>query len=1500
MPTFILTFYASVPRITLHMDCSYSRILCYCLAILLGYLSCERSSEQKDPGVYEAASIERPSFIGPLEINTDDKDPHTVPAVISVATAGVPDQIHVEGLRKEALNVSRIIDINPANLKVIEPGVHGIPEPLEFRLPDDTVVNALEFPLRIAFFAHDQDTLFAPASVNAIHPEPRLTSPLHMKQNAIGNIQLLGTDQGLPNPVVNDILPDSKGNLWFGLNGGVCRYDGTFLTSYTESEGLFSDNNPLKLSEDSRGNLWISLGWGLVRYDGTRFSLFFFTGGVSASIHTHHESEDGHLWFGTKRGLMELDGKILKFYKKEHGLSDNSINAFAADRSGNFWLGTKNGLTKFDGHTFTRYTVEDGLIHPSVQTIIEDNRGDIWIGTEGGLCRFDGKRFSQFEESPIKDKVIHSLFQDSGGAIWIGTRKDGVYLFDGDFLTHYTTKVGLSHNSIHSICEDRAGNIWLGTEKGATRIRKNSFSYIPGLESGGQGRVKAICEDQEKNLWLGIWGEGLIRYDGNSFASFSKNQGLYNEDILDIQATKNGELWFSTKQGGLQLLSEGSLSLFKEPEIIRNEYSNKNMNNILLDDKGMLWLGTRGDGLKHFNGRSFRGMEYSSRKDQWVNGLAMRNGIEIWVTKIDKKGGLFQYDGSRIRRWNLPVGSMTNELTMLYTDSRRDLWIGTKNAGAFRYNGKTFKSFTKEDGLSSNHITSIIEDHRGNIWMGTASGLNLLTNLEDGTYSIYKYQKEAGLKELFFNPKAVCLDHRNRLWWGTNDVITRLDLNTFLPNPVKPEIHLNNLRIGQEHASFNLRTDHTTLPGIAHSGLLPFYNIPTNLNLKHNRNHLGFHFSAIDWSAPQQLSYTYKLEGLDNDWSHLNKENSVEYRNLRPGHYTFQVKAIGQAGIWSETLDYSFRIHRPWWAAWWSFSLYGIAFIILLRFFIRFTLSKERVKAEVRIKQLEMDKMRELDHMKNRFFANISHEFKTPLTLLLGPIDDLLRKGDRSASERKRLFILMKRNGLRLQQLISQLLDLSTLESKQGTLRVSKGKLHVFLRTLISSFQSFAADRKIRLDYELMESSRVQYFDRDKLSKILSNLITNALKFTPEGGKVNIRLYYEDGAVPELEQYAKIEVKDTGVGIPEESLEQVFNRFYQVKQGNLKGDSGSGIGLALTKELVELYRGEITLKSKPGIGSTFTVRLPVSIKLFREDEIDVDQDRSKEEKRSVGAPQTSFNLEELVSIGNQMAETIETVGEKPAIVVVEDNQDLRTYIRQILEDGYDILTAEHGKAGFQLALEAIPDLVISDLMMPEMDGIELCNKLKKDHRTSHIPLIMLTAKADKDSRLDSLKTGADDFITKPFDAVELRTRVSNLISMRKKLREKYRKEFLLDKADEEAPVPRDYFLEQVMASIDTHLADSDFGVNRLCLEVGLSRTQLYRKLIALTDQSPSELIRNCRLKAAARLFREGHSNVSRVLYSVGFNSSSHFASQFRELYGLNPKEFIRQHLHSPQ
>lgn len=1400
-----------------------------------------------------------------------------------VIPAGKPDVYPIHQNVHKIPEALTVIPVNKGSLKTFTPGV----DTSSFVLVQfgDTI------PTGVPILAKGKE-------MPCKQPQPVRALPPLMKDNASMNIKYLDIAQGMISTAVTSIHEDSRGNIWIGTQGrGMSMYNGETFTHFTQDEGL-GNNWITSLLEDIHGNIWVcTQGSGVIIYNGETFTHFTQKEGLSNNdVHSILEDSHGNIWVGTSDGVSMHDGETFTHFTRKEGLSNNAVHSILEDRHGNFWFGTwGGGVSIYDGNSFTHLSQKEGLICDRVNTILEDTLGNIWIGTDDGISMYDGISFTHFtEKEGLCSNHIRSMVEDSQGNLWFGTH-GGVSMYNGKTFTDFTPNEGLSANRVRSIMEDSQGNLWFGTELGGVSIYYGkSFTHFTLTEVLNKRGIGHIFGDSQGNLWMASWGGGASMYDGESLLHFSQETGLISNIVSSILEDSHGNLWFGTIEGLCKYDGE-TFTHFTKDEGLSGNY----INSILEDSQGNIWIGAQEGGLSMYDGETFTHFtQNEGLSDNRVRSILEDSHGNIWVGT--REGGVSKYNGKSFTHFTQKEGLSNNSVMTMLEDSRGNLWFGTDGGGVSMYDGKTFNHFTKKEGLSDNFITSILEDTNHNIWIGTNYGLNHLEfepkgdsgtimSVSSNNPVIHTYGPQEGLKGIAFIGKSVLLDRNNRIWWVTYKGLTSLDIND-LKNPAEPPaMQLNRIDINGEFVDYR-HLDNSNGMKMEFTGVAPFYNYPLNLELPHNRNNLTFYFSAIDWSASQKIKYSYIMVGLDDKWNAPTAEANVEYRNMPQGRYTFKVRAIGAAHKWSEPFEYTLRILPPLWLTWWAYLIYSFILLLLVRWYRGYLINREKINADLKIKEIEVKKMQELDHMKSRFFANISHEFRTPLTLIQGPVEELRKQFKGNPEGSIQLFQTVKRNTKRLQDLINQLLDISKLETGNVNLQVSKGNLVEFVKTIVLSFLSLAEYKKIKYEYDLPEEGEMVYFEPDKIEKILTNLISNAFKFTNEGGKIRIAIRFLEVSPSNTQDSVEIKVSDTGKGIPEEIHDKIFDRFYRVGDPDTGEIEGTGLGLALTKELVELYRGKIKLESEVGKGSTFTVILPVSEAQFRHEEIVAPSSDEKFKTEPVATVHEQEDHEDKAAIKDHIPDTAK---DKPVILIVEDNDDLRKYISRNLEKNYDILFAENGEIGLDKAHESIPDLVISDVMMPEMDGMEMCRNLKTDEKTDHIPVIMLTAKADRDSKLEGLETGADDYLVKPFDTEELKVRVRKLLEQRRKLREKFRKEFSADLEYIET-TPEDKFFKKVHEILQNHISEPEYTIEQLAGELNLSRSQVFRKVMAVTSFSPNELLRNLRLKKAAILFQNGHKNIAQVGYQVGFNNPSYFAKCFNELFGMNPSRYIRK------
>ncbi len=876
--------------------------------------------------------------------------------------------------------------------------------------------------------------------------------------------------------------------------------------------------------------------------------------------------------------------------------------------------------------------------------------------------------------------------------------------------------------------------------------------------------------------------------------------------------------------------------------------SHNQIKHILIDSKGIAWVSTSEGGLNRltFNEQNqpvIRRYQYEAQNDKSI---------------------------------------ASNSTRVTFEDRQKRLWVGTEGSGLSWFDPATeafhrVKSLEAASFLKS--VFGILEDADGTLWLSTNRGI-VHYFPASGQFKLYDIMD--GLQSNSFLSGHYKTRNGMMLFGGHNG------FNMFNPEQVKesryvPPVLINELKL------FNkaVEVGQTREGGVDGKPLLtkPLY-LCSEVVLSYKDYVLSFGFTSLDYTAPQKNQYAYMLEGFEQKWNYTDaNQRFATYTNLTPGEYIFKVKGSNSDGVWNQ-LPATIRVvvTPPFWQTWWAYLFYVLAGAGVLFLLKRYTERRERLKNELELKRVESEKLQEVDQMKTRFFTNISHEFRTPLTLILGPLEKKLSEIAPGAPEGNELR-MMHRNAHRLLQLINQLLDISKLEAGSVKLEPAQGDLLAFLKSMVFSFASLADSKGIKLEFGSPHASLWALFDRDKIEKIITNLLSNAFKFTPDGAMIRVNVHVVASDLTEVNglETVEITVEDTGAGIPAAEMGKIFDRFFQVDGSTTREREGSGIGLALTRELVLLHKGDISVTSEVGVGTCFTLRLPVGLKQLANDKI--------------SAEKTTEGLDALpVAAGERLprpdAEMFSTWdGQAPLLLVVEDNEEVRRYIHESFDGCCRILEAINGQDGLEKAIEAVPDIIITDLMMPRMDGMELCKRLKTDACTSHIPVILLTARSSIESRLDGLETGADDYLTKPFHPHELRLRVRNLVESRRKLRERFTREVKLQPKDVAITSADEKFLQLAIEVVEKHMANIDFTVENLENEMALSKMQLYRKMKALIDQTPNEFIRNIRLKRAAVLISRRSGTISEVAYEVGFNNLSYFAKCFKEMYGVTPSEY---------
>jgi two-component system, sensor histidine kinase ChiS len=1332
------------------------------------------------------------------------------------------------------------------------------------------------------------------------------------------------SSHGLPHNLINAITEDSRGNIWFSTYGGVSKYDGVSFKNFTTANGL-PDNDVLQSVEDSRGNIWFTTASGLCRYlpvnSDTTDVLFVqynqkngFTGNQTRAI---IEDKKGSIWVSFDRGVMKYDPatdskRKVSFtdYSQSIGLDDILINCMKEDQDGLIWFGTNDGVVSFDPEkagtryaAAVKYTTDDGLVSNRITSILEDRAGNIWFASEEGVSEFrkrDASFINYTTRQGLAGNVIVCMVEDNTGSIWFGTKGNGLSRYDGRSTIEYTASQGLSGKTVFSVAEDKKGDIWIGAGSGGiTKFtldhqnrNKGYFTNYTAAQGLRNGNAMNMIIDKAGSLWFGS-GDGLSKLDSKSVTTYSTAQGLITRSVISLKEDSKGNIWTGTYEGGLSKFDGKSFTNYTTSQgLVHNTVWNTHE-----DKTGAIWFATRG-GLSRFDGENF------------IN-FTKEQGLP------DNKLSIVTED-----RWgNLLIGSWGGGVSVV-----RKKWIEIlAHNGVSTITENIFENFNTSNGLANDVVYGILEDEDGNIIIGTSLGLTILRGGLDSTVShitkggIEYYNQKTGypIKDVS-NNYSMIIDSRGFVWAGTGDKLVRFEYNAVSRNSRAPHVFIQNIGINHENISWHslqrarasksdIIKSPKSIPAYVHNELSvfgkqlneserdtliskfrkirfdhirPFHAIPENLVLPYTHNVISFDFVGIETAKPFLVRYQFMLEGSDKQWSPVSNKTTAEYSNLRQGTYTFKLRAISPDSVWSEPVTYSFQVLAPWWFTWWAISLYILLFFLGLFAVRRYEMNRIQLRNQLKLEKVETETLRNLDQMKSHFFANISHEFRTPLTLILGQIESVMSSGI-EIKEKGKLQVA-NRNARRLLTLINELLDLSKLEAGSMELKAANHNIVSFLKSLFFSFESLAAAKKIELGFETVSNQIPVFFDPDKMEKVFNNLLSNAFKFTPENGKIKVTIALEQN------ELIVISIKDTGCGIPEDRLEHIFDRFYQVDSSSTREQEGTGIGLALAKELTALHKGKLTVKSVVDEGSEFILALPVEKNGsgYAEEKITPDVESLMENVHE------NFDKTELLAEADNSSQPA-TEG-REIILVVEDNDDVRSYIREQLEDDYLVNEACHGEEGLVVAEEQIPDLIITDVMMPKMDGYQFCKEIRINEKTSHIPLIMLTAKSALDDKITGLESGVDAYLTKPFSAKELRATVKNLIHQREQLRKRFSKTTVIRPSEVTSISVDQEFLEKIVKTIETHFEDEQFSVEKLAEHVNMSLSQLNRKLKALIDQPPGHLIRSLRLQRAADLLKKNAGNISEICFKVGFSDNAYFSRAFKKQFGYSPSEYHDQ------
>ncbi|WP_153796305.1 hybrid sensor histidine kinase/response regulator transcription factor [Foetidibacter luteolus] len=1334
----------------------------------------------------------------------------------------------------------------------------------------------------------------------------------------------LSTQNGLSHNWVNTVFRDSIGFVWIGTFAGLNRFDGSknklYLNNPSDNNSLhdndvqaifplpgqklwiaskegavifdpFTDNfdrdykrylkrlslpqkKVISIEKDKKGNYWFLYHTdGLYKYSSSNNKLTYFDDKALASYGTItaiKEDTDGNFWLIYSTGLLvQIDGNLK--IKKRNSLLVNKQPVYNyklfTDRLNKIWAwanGEPNGVYKIDNdaNTITHFTAASKTFRLNSNVIfgiVQDEKGVIWIGADhGGINLINESDNSQIEyinkptkNLPSYDNSVTTLYKDDKEIIWVGTCKQGVSYFDQNISRFVLLKhdpedhYSLPFNDVNCFAEDKKGNIWIGTDGGGLlyfdRVGNKFIQYLNNHSNSNSltnNVVVSLCYDREGKLWIGTYLGGLDCFDGKTFTHYKHNANdpasLADNRVWHILEDGENALWIGTMSKGLDKFDKRTNKFYHYPATPGTAYPlhSNYVSVIKKDTQGNLWMGTA-------------------------------NGIEV----LDETQNKFTHYASATG-----PNSLSHPLVTDILEDRRGLiWVGTKSGlNVFDQNTKRFQRFFTSNGLPDNLISNIIEDKQGDLWVSTLKGLSRLKiKNRNGkvSFAIENYSEENNLQGNVFNENAAMITGNGAILVGGLHGINWINPEKINAKEIVPNLVFTNIDLFNESLKPGEKIN-------GHVILKKALTFTEEISLNHNEDIFSIEFANLNPSYSNK--YAYKLEGFNKNWVIVNDDNKkATYTNLGPGTYTFKVKTFNtnlEAGKTEKSLR--IIINPPLWRTPFAFAVYVLVVIAILYFARRITIERAHMRFRMMHQIKETERMQALDAMKTKFLTNVSHEFRTPLNLILSPIQDLAEAV--SEPQQKQKILLIKRNAKRLLNLVNQLLDFRKMEVQEFQLNLSEDDIIKFVRQTCISFSDIAEKKNIAFCFESNVDSCRACFDKDKLEKIIFNLLSNAFKYTPDFGRVAVEAHYQ---MENIQNEVSIEliVKDTGIGIPADKHEKIFEPFFQNDvAGNLL-NHGTGIGLAITKEFVRLHKGTINVVSEPEKGTTFIITIPV-------------------QKSNQPVVNLSSNSETIQSTPPFLPELQnEPVRRKTTqkILLVEDNEDFRFYLKDNLNSLYHTLEACNGVEAWNKIKHYQPDLIVSDLMMPVMNGIELSRKIKADPITAHIPIILLTAVGNNEMQMEGYRLGISDYVTKPFTFEILASRIQNILSDRKKIQQD-----LLKKKDQVTPTdvkltPAEEVLKKnLLEVVEKNLSNPEFTVEALSKELCMSRVVLYRKLIALTGLTPLEYIRVVRIKRGAQLLRESQLlTIAEIAYEVGFNDPKKFTKFFKQEFKMLPSQY---------
>ncbi|WP_291285679.1 two-component regulator propeller domain-containing protein [Flavobacterium sp.] len=1325
----------------------------------------------------------------------------------------------------------------------------------------------------------------------------------------------ISTTDGLSQSSVIVIHQDKLGQMWLGTRDGLNKYDGSKFTIFRNdvtNKHSISNNDILSIEEDNTGKIWVGTYNGLNCYDpvNNRFTRYLHTKTnhtISSNAIWSIKEIGDEMWFGTSKGITLYNKKTKLFTSLFHSDKDdttvpsNNIITILKSKKGEIWIGTTKGLCKLISRKKGKYIFKNYPLNSvdllNVVALTEDALGNLWVGTKNkGLLKLDesSNAFVSFLPDEKYNEIntdIRSLAIDKQGSLWIGAY-DGIYILGKDKSIQ---KINSANNSngidkVKSIFIDRKGSVWIGCYYKGVNIWDISNVNFSNYNQNSKkipmsfDVVSSIVADKNHNVYFGTEGGGITVFNRNTEAVryINSQSGKNIKNDIKSMCLSADILWIGTFSKGLSAYNINSKKIedHRIAPALNTLLKESGVYSIKAEGSGILWIGTFGKGLIRYDtlSKTFEVIGNDTAQPEYLTNNIVRTML------VDEKKGIWigtqnglnyiplQHSASKkysIKHYFFDSSSLSgDDILTLFQDSQKKIWVGTKAKGLHYFDGKKFSKINLRVGNTIiTSIHSILEDDDKNLWISTNQGIIKYNTVQK---TVVIYDQKDGLASNEFNDNSALKLDSNKFYFGSPSGVTFFDAKKISLNRYAPQVLITNLKIKNETIHPN-----DTL-GILEKSIT----YTKTITLDYDKANFSIDFAIPNYIRSKNNQYSYRLVGLENNWT-TTKSSEAIFAIQNPGTYVFEVRGANNDGVWNKVPTTLTVIVKPApWRSIWAFLLYGILIGLGIYGLIWIMKSKAALKQKLELEYLETKRIEENNLAKLDFFTNISHEFRTPLTLILGPLQQILSNYNGTNEMYKKLLVI-EGSANHLLSLINRLMDFRKLENHQVTLESAEGNIVKFTKEIFLSFIEYAKDGGYHYTFEAADEEIPLYFDRYKLERVFYNLISNAFRYTPKGGNIHLKITHDH-------ENLFIAVEDSGVGIAAEHIDKIFDLFYEVPIHNnvqKNYNKGTGIGLSIVKNIVKLHKGNIEVENQPTGGVVFKITLPLGRSHLLDHEI------IENFQISDAIEQYSSQLEASETTEREDITGLVMNNEKPTILLVEDHKILRSFMKNLLKEEYNIIEAENGKAAFEKAQQYVPNLIISDVIMPEMVGTELCSKIKENLKTSHIPVILLTSRTSLVYKFEGLESGADDYISKPFNLTEFKLRIKNLLNSTERLKNKFSNEDSFVPSEITVSSLDEELLKKAFKIVEENISNEQFDIPFFCTELGVSRTMLFLKIKAWTNYTPNEFIHEIRMKRATQLLEQNKLNVSEVSYKVGFNNPKYFSKCFQKKYGETPTQF---------